>query len=306
MIAKKSSLKPLIELMIANSFWGLGFVVTVFALKAMSAPVLIGLRFGLAGLVGMAISYFFLKRSSLDLVREMRNSFPSGFFLAATLLFQTQGLQLSTATKSAFITTLYVLIVPFFSWIWRRQKVTGTHFLAVAVALAGTGLLVQIDRFQLGWGDAFLLANAVMAALHILAVDQATSKIKDAFLFNVGQCLWCAAIALFFIPLKFHFSIADWSWQVSLSLASLAFGSSLIGFFLQVRAQHSLSPSVAAVLFLVEAPMSAFFAYFLLQERLKLEQLFGAGLILLAAGSLAFVSKAPPANEGPSSSIPNR
>lgn len=283
--------------MIANSFWGLGFVVTVFSLQAMSAPLLTSLRFGLAGIVGLFLSGVIFKKTVFDFFREMRTAFPSGFFLAATLLLQTQGLQLSTATKSAFITTLYVLIVPFFGWIWRRQRITGTHFLAVAVALVGTGLLVQIDRFQLGWGDAFLFANAVMAALHILAVDQATSKIHDAFLFNVCQCIWCAVLALFFVPLKFHFSLADWSWQVGLSLASLAFGSSLIGFFLQVRAQRSLSPSVAAVLFLVEAPMSALFAYFLLREKLNLEQVFGAVLILLAAGSLAFISRAPPASE---------
>lgn len=72
------------------------------------------------------------------------------------------------------------------------------------------------------------------------------------------------------------------STQSWFGLLSLSLGSSLLGFFLQIRAQKELDASVASILFLLESPMSFIFAYFLLNERLSLLQSVGAALILLA------------------------
>ncbi len=271
----------------ATSFWGLGFVATVIALRAMSPGAVIVTRFSLAALAGTAIYFLFLRKSEVSFWQEFKLSFLPGVCLGATLLFQTFGLLTSTATKSAFITTLYVLIVPFFAAYWFRHRVTGLHVLAIFCALLGTVLLVQLDEFALSLGDVLLFANAFTAAFHILATDRVVERTKDAFLFNSCQALWCALISLPFVFIGFRFQPEMVNLGVLWSLASLAFGSSLLGFFLQVRAQKYLSPTAAAVLFLLEAPLSAAFAYMLLEERLNSMQIFGAAMISVAALTLA-------------------
>jgi drug/metabolite transporter (DMT)-like permease len=63
-------------------------------------------------------------------------------------------------------------------------------------------------------------------------------------------------------------------------LFSLTFGSTLIAFAFQVKAQKILSPSVVSLLFLLEAPFATFFGLLFLGEELRSDQWLGAALIL--------------------------
>ena len=63
----------------------------------------------------------------------------------------------------------------------------------------------------------------------------------------------------------------------------LAFGSTLLGFMIQIRAQRVLSATLAGFICLLEAPFSSFFAFFILDDKLSLLQWSGAFLIFLSA-----------------------
>ena len=97
-------LKPLIELLVADAFWGFGFIAAVWALRDLGTPAIIFYRFGIAFFIGIII-LFFSKVKRSEMVYEFKISLPAGLLLAATLALQTWGLKTVPAAESAFITT---------------------------------------------------------------------------------------------------------------------------------------------------------------------------------------------------------
>lgn len=91
------------ELIGASVFWGFGFVGAVWAIQGFGPILATGIRFALCFVVS------FLLYPKMTAFKEAR---PLGIWIAAMLGFQTWGLQYTTATKSAFITVLYIVIVP--------------------------------------------------------------------------------------------------------------------------------------------------------------------------------------------------
>jgi drug/metabolite transporter (DMT)-like permease len=125
----------------------------------------------------------------------------------------------------------------------------------------------------------------VLAAIHIISIDHFSKKSKDNFTFNVFQSFWTALFALLFAGIDSRWSLMSMNFHGWIGIVSLGLGSSLIAFYLQVRAQQKLSPSVASILFLLESPFTLFFAYWLLGDRLTGSQLVGAALIIIACTS---------------------
>ncbi len=301
------------ELVFAGVLWGFGFIATVWALGAMAPLSLTGWRFVVAAVIGFAICW---ARPSIrrHLSKEQFwLAAPPGLLLAALLVFQTWGLKYTTATKSSFITTLYVLMVPLLESTWLKRRLSLVHYIAVAAALVGTLFICDLPgelsgelaselagertlgasdeasraalaKLGLNLGDLLTFIASVFASIHIVWFGVIQRKIKDPFVFNTFQSFWAGVIplmlALAFEPLpNLHASTQAWIGFLSLSL-----GSTLIAFALQVRAQKILSPSLASLLFLLESPFATFFAVLFLSESLQTHQWLGAGLILLAAG----------------------
>jgi drug/metabolite transporter (DMT)-like permease len=272
------------ELLVAAAFWGFGFVAVVLALESVSPIHITFLRFALAGLICIPFLFFATGRAVFR--DNIRLALIPALLLTSMLLFQTWGLMHTTATKSGFITTLYVVIVPLMESLVMRRKLPTFLWFCVAAALFGTALIVNLGVAELNIGDFLTLICAFLAAGHIFAVGEVSRRVQAPFSFNIMQSLWSAMICvplLAFDPIWPALSLDAWTWRSALGLCSLAFGSTAIAFYLQVRAQAHLSATVSSLFFLLESPFAMFFALMLLGEVLDpLEQL-GALLIFLSA-----------------------
>ena len=277
---QKSTLKPLTELSIASLFWGFGFIATVWVLKFIDSPAIIFYRFLGAFAVG-AIFLPFAKLNKSEIIKEFKLASTAGFWLSLTLVLQAWGLKTTTATKSAFITTLYVVFVPFGSLLL-KEKLPKRHWLWVTIALIGTGFILDLKFENLGAGDSLTFINAITAAIHILVLAKLSPRSKDHFTFNTFQSFWTALFCLPLLALNTRWSLFTLDTQAWWGLFSVTIGSSLIAFWLQIRAQEKISASLASVLFLLESPVSMFFAYWLLNERLSVLQLLGCLLIFIS------------------------
>jgi drug/metabolite transporter (DMT)-like permease len=276
----------------------------------------------------MALGLLYLKIRRRDLWTQVGLAAWPGFLVAGTVMLQTWGLQYTTATKSGFLTCLYVLIVPLLEAVTGRQKLQLRTLICAALALIGVGFMTGLDqalgfsqpaanispellaKMRLNWGDVLTLGCALAASGHIIAVGRSVEKARqltgqelDSFRFNVHQSIW-AGLPLLALTLPiFGVNVSPlgdqahawplasaWAagWKPIAGLLMLAIGSTLIAFALQVRAQKSLNPSLASLIFLLESPFAAIFAFWLLGETLGGPQLFGAALIMgsVAAGSL--------------------
>jgi drug/metabolite transporter (DMT)-like permease len=300
------------ELLFAGVLWGFGFVATVWLLTALQPLGVTGWRFSTAAVFGWA--FCFLRpnlrsdfRSLRFWVEQFKISIIPGLLLSGLMVFQTWGLKYTSATKSSFITTLYVLIVPLLERFWMKRRLPKSHIFAVAIAFVGTALICNLvgelstgnsttdslNRMSLNLGDFLTLLCAILASVHIIWVGRIQDEITDPFVFNCFQSFW-AGIA----PLLLSFAlepppIINASQNAWIGFLTLAFGCTLIAFTLQVRAQRVLSPSVASLLFLLESPFATVFALLLLNESLKSHQWLGGGLILLSAGFSTFMATQP-------------
>lgn len=115
---------------------GYGICCNGLALKIMSPSEVLVIRFLFAYLIGEIIHYFIYRKTQSKLVKEP-GFWGAGFFLAGNLLFQTIGLQFTTATNSAFLTCLYVVLVPLLSAVLFNSSSGARIYFHVLIALFG-------------------------------------------------------------------------------------------------------------------------------------------------------------------------
>ena len=306
-----------LELTFAAAMWGFGFVGVVWALRYLGPFGVTGWRFALAFVVGsVVIAVLPGLRKQVNL-REFKLAFWPGIFLAGTLVLQTWGLKYTTATKSGFLTTLYVLVVPLLDMFILKRKAPRFHLIYVALALLGVALICDLPQMMFNsftvspvdtgsvavtsvealartrWniGDWLTLACMLAASLQIFWFGVIQKKITSSFNFNVYQTFWAGLIplplALWLEPLPTSLPHGE----PLIGILMISFGSTLIAFALQVRAQKVISPSLASLLYLLESPFAAIFAFILLGERFTTQGSLGAALILVALGSSVVFTK---------------
>lgn len=280
-----SKQRAIVEVLFATSLWGFGFIATIWALQSFTTPELLILRFLFAFIIGKFIFSIgkWNKAQVTYWQHDFKLSLVGGFFLAATLILQTIGLQYTTATKSGFLTSLYVILIPIINQFIFKMKTHFRIYMLAVLACAGAWLLMNVGKAQLNPGDLWTLACAIMASLHIIYLARVSKKIESPFLFNNFQNMWCL---IFTIPLVFRQESINLTVGSPLAWAgilSVAVGSSVIAFLIQIRTQKILSVTTASMLFLLESPFAFLYSALLLHERLEPTQLVGAGVILLAS-----------------------
>lgn len=273
------------ELIVASGFWGFGFVGSRWALESLDANEITLVRFAVASAVGLP--FLFLAPARKVWKDNLKWSFIPAMLLLGTLILQTWGLNYTTATKSGFITTLYVVFVPLTEAAMNKGRMPRALWICVAGALLGTALIVDLGSGEMNYGDLLTLGCAVLATAQIYWLGLVSPRIKEPFAFNILQACWAALFCLPIVHLgklkaKFQLS-GNWSAHVWIGLLSLAIGSTVIAFFLQVRAQKRLSPTVSSLLFLLESPFAMIFSIFLLNESFRGMEGIGALIIFVSA-----------------------
>lgn len=280
------------ELTAAGLIWGFGFVATIWALQGLSPSQVLAWRFIFAfALAEGGLLLWYLLSGQRQHMRVNRSDFflalPAGLLLAAMLLPQTIGLQYTTASKSGFLTTLYVIFVPLLSqFILRRRQRRALNVYSYAlIALIGALFLMGFDGTPLNPGDLWTILCALMASIHILYVDHIVRRVNDPFRFNNYQTLFClvALLPMLLWDLLTQQTVNTTNPLTWVGVLCLALGSTVIGFTIQLRTQKVLSTTTASMLFLLESPFALIFGVWFLNESFGLRQAFGALLILIAA-----------------------
>ncbi|MGE4133064.1 MAG: DMT family transporter [Bdellovibrionales bacterium] len=284
-----------LQLLVAAGFWGFGFVAAVWALKVVNAFELTLARFVLAVMVSFIFLLVTGRRRAWGTMARI--ALVPGFLLALMLIVQTWGLEYTTATKAGFITTLYAVFTPLLEFFHRGRRLGPQLWLSVGVAFLGTLMIVNLGLKDLNWGDLLCLICAMAGAGQIYYLGLVSPKVTHPFVLNTMQASWAL---LFSAPFAFSSGLLDkfaswsqWPWEAQVGLLSLAFGSTILAFYLQVKAQAHLSATVTSLLCLLESPLSMFFAVMLLSEKLTMWEATGALLIFLATISASWSETRP-------------
>jgi drug/metabolite transporter (DMT)-like permease len=271
-------------------------VASVKGLRVMTPYVFSAYRFLLAFLFILGVSLLydmaFIKRCGSDMavipfsriISEWKKVFKAGFVCGAFLFlasaFQQIGLQNTQAGKAAFITTLYIVIVPIFC-VFLGQKIPWPAWIAVFLGIVGLYLLSVNGKLSISLPDTLVLIGSFFWAGHIMSCDYFVTKC-DPLKISAAQF---AFAALFFIITTLllekipHYNL----WRQAFPFAFFAgLVASGIGFTLQVIAQRYTAPTVTALILSMESVFAALAAYFLLSEKLSFSELSGCILIFCA------------------------
>ncbi len=274
-------------LLFVTFVWGSTFVVVKDTLKFVDPFILVGYRFVLASVILGAILY--AKRKNLFF------RFKSGAILGIILWFlygpQTLGLRYTSATNSVFITGLFIVFVPLFSFALFRRIPSKLKIAASLIALFGLWFLTGGLR-NINYGDMLTLITAMAGALHILVADHFIKKNIDPYVLSFQQFLATGTISVA-IGLIWNLSFRVDATPAIISILFLTLVPTLCCYVIQLVSQKFLSAVTVAIFLAAEPIFGALFAWTAGNEKFKLWQGFGgllivAGMLLSEAGSLFF------------------
>lgn len=198
-----------------------------------------------------------------------------GIFLFGGSALQQLGLLYTTAGKSGFFTSLYIILVPICG-LFLGKKPSPVIWFSTLLAVGGLYLLCQ-GGLALGPGELFTLASALCFALHILVIDHFSSQVDGVRL----SCLQFLVVALLSGAVMLLTEAPSWRsiLQCWLPICYTGLLSSGAGYTLQIIAQAYTEPTTASLLMSLESVFSVLFGWLLLQQRLTISEFLGCTLV---------------------------
>ena len=147
---KKTVLLADLGLVVTTLIWGFSFVIVKDSGDRIPPVYLLAFRFTLA-FAGLAL--VFAGKISKIRKGDLLCGAMLGFWLFVSYFFQTVGIQYTTAGKNAFLTTIYVVIVPFLHWAINEKKPDRYCAAAAVLAILGIGLLSLRGDLSMNIGD---------------------------------------------------------------------------------------------------------------------------------------------------------
>jgi len=271
------SFKPQEALLILiTMFWGGTFLAVQYAMTLSDPFFFVGLRFATAAI---AVGLLSLKTLRGLTWLELKAGVLIGIAIAIGYSMQTWGLQTIPSSKSAFITAMYVPVVPLLQWICLGRMPGLMSWLGVILAFGGLLLLAGPEgaSLELGTGEIITLIGAVAIAAEIILISAYASRV-DVKRVTVVQ-LATASIVAFATMVPAGETIPP----LSNGLVIVALGLGVFSAIIQVTmnwAQRSVSPTRATVIYTGEPVWAGIFGR-IAGERLPMLALAGGALIVL-------------------------
>ena len=271
------SVKPQEALLILiTMFWGGTFLAVQYAMTMSGPFFFVGLRFATAAL---AVALLSLKTLRGLTWLEVKAGVFIGLSIAIGYSLQTWGLQSIPSSKSAFITAMYVPLVPVLQWVCLGKMPGIMSWIGVLLAFIGLIFLAGPDgtSLTLGTGEIITLISALAIAAEIILISAWAGKV-DIKRVTIVQ-LATASIVAFVTMIPAGESAPAFT----PGLLVIALGLGIFSAIIQVTmnwAQRSVSPTRATVIYTGEPVWAGIFGR-LAGERLPMLALFGGALIVL-------------------------
>ena len=280
----KSEIIGIIELLLCSAIWGFAFVAQKKASENITPLFLNGIRFLIAGILLTPISVYVIKKkkaTTLSIRKTLLIGFLTGLFLCIASNIQQFGIERTTTGKAGFLTAMYIVLVPIFTFIVFKKKLTIMQIIGIVIAVVGVGLISLKNDFTINLGDLLCMAGAIFFTVEIMLVDHYSKKI-DPFLLSMMCFLTLGILSLSLaIPVegsKFSFEKLG---NAIVPLLFLAIGSSCIAYTLQNLGQKRIDGTPASLLMSLESVFALAGGMIILGERLTLKEWIGCVLLLI-------------------------
>jgi drug/metabolite transporter (DMT)-like permease len=267
--------KAELVLLATTLIWGGTFVVMKLGFADISPFLFVAIRFTLGTIIFG--SFFFPHLRSIR-IPTIRKGAILGVLLAVGLVLQTYGLQITTASKSAFITGMMVVFTPAAQMLIGRRLPKLGNLIGVTVVTTGLFFLTSPNGSGFNLGDALTLIGALLFGFYIVYLD-IYSKEEELLPLAFLQIATTAILGWLLVP--FEVPHIHFTWNLLRLFFYTAFLATVITTYTQTRFQKDTTPTRAGILFTLEPVISAALAYFVLGEILGMLGVLGALLIVI-------------------------
>lgn len=202
-----------------------------------------------------------------------------GFFLGIAYAAQTSGLKITTSTKSGFITSLYVPLVPFFSYLVEKNKPTLFQMISFFISVVGLYMLNEPSKDPFNFGDLLTVLCAVSFAIHVVLITHLTKSDNDEVALLAPQFLLTSGVNLVLTPLGGGLKM---NFAALFALLFTALFATIFALWVQLKFQKLVGSNISAIIYVGEPVFAALFSFIILHERMSSMQLFGMVLLIFA------------------------
>ena len=280
---KAQTLRSNLFMFLAAAIWGLAFVAQRVGAEHMGPYTFNGIRFGLGSLSLIPLILFFgyKSRNNSDTQRSFRRTLPAGLIVGCVLFIaasvQQIGMAETSAGKAAFITGLYIVLVPVLG-IFLKHVIRINTWLGVVLAALGLYFLCVTGDFTISGADLLELIASFFWAVHILLIDHFVKKF-DALKLCFLQFVTCSILSTI-VALIFERITIDSLMQTLIPLLYGGICSVGIAYTLQVLGQKHAQPSHAAIILSLETVFASIGGAILLGENMGARGYFGCALMM--------------------------
>ena len=277
-IVLRSFSREEVALLCITVLWGVTFLIVHTAMRYTGAMFFVGVRFTTAALLCMVL----FRRLLLDLsMQEVRAGACVGVAIFFGYALQTLGLGSIPSSQSAFITAMYVPVVPFLQWFFLRRPPHFMVWLGVLFAFSGLVLLTgpqAIAHLHLQSGEVMTLLSAIAIAMEVVLISLFASPAINSFRVAIVQLFVAGMLAFAAMPVV-HESVPAFAWWWVVPGLGLGAMSAVIQLVMN-WAQKTVSPTRATLIYAGE-PVWAGLVGRLAGDVLPARALVGGALVIL-------------------------
>ena len=204
-----------------------------------------------------------------------------GAILAIASAFQQIGINVGTdGGKAAFITALYVVLVPIYA-LTLKKKAPINVWVSIGIAIVGFYLLCIKENLTVAPSDILVVISAMIFPIHILTIDHFSPRC-DGVRMSMVQFFVAAVINLIIALITESPLDLPLVFDNVLPILFLGIGSSGIAYTLQIIGQKGVNPAVASIILSLESVFGVIGTSLFLGQTLSPREYIGCAVVLAA------------------------
>ena len=276
-------MKANLLLLLAAWIWGFAFVAQKIGSEYVGAFTFNGIRFALGSLTLVPVLIYFNKKNRnnkgyVKLESPIKGGVAAGCVIFIANTFQQVGMSYTTAGNAAFITAMYIVLVPVLGTIL-KQRISLSNWAGVSFAVIGLYFItVKGGLTAMNYGDILQVICAAFFAIHIVMIGHLVKRI-DGIQLSIVQFVTCSVLSLICAVIFEDINLSG-IMQGALPILYGGLCSVGIAYTLQVIGQKNAKASHAALIMSLEAVFGALGGLIILNENLGLRGYLGCALML--------------------------
>jgi drug/metabolite transporter (DMT)-like permease len=274
----------LLSALLCTFIWGTTFIAQDTGMDDIGPFTFNSVRFFVGFLAIVPLVFLFeLKKFKSEFQLDFK-TFATLSFLIGLSLFLGSALQqvallYTDVANAAFFTIFYVPMVPIIIFLFKKRSIHWSVWPSVVLCLIGGYLLTNFHDATVRLGDTLVILGALFWSTHIIFTGIIVTKYNLPLTLGAIQT-FLVALFSFIIGFIYEEFIIE---NILNEIDSILYAGILSGgfaFVLQIYAQKNITPAPAAIIFSLEGVFATIAAWFLLNQILGINNLFGCFFIL--------------------------